>query len=1064
MALHTVDEIVEYTIVAAKALQDVAVAMQIPFLNRVCTLCLALAPIVQNTKIQKERCLLMVEEIHEFLCALTSLCFSSDDIRSPKLLDQIVKYSLTLQKFHSCMRAQQGLGIVKRLFKQGEIAAELDSCGKELRSALEIFTINHGVGLPSALVELNIDTERRHQELLELLSSQSVSSNDRSSIRTSSLNTSSGSLSLLPASPKIFHGRESELAALIATLLSNPARAIILGPGGMGKTTLAMAGLHHPAMIDKYRTRHFISCESANSAVDLVTNIGLHLGLEPSAQLSKIIIAHFKLCEPCLLVLDNFETPWESLESRGQVEELISLLAEIPSLALLITMRGAERPGKVKWNRPFLPPLDLLSLSASRQIFVDVADAPGAGEEAALDELLHLSGNLPLAVNLMANIASFEGYSETLARWQIENIALLSDGHDKSSNLEKSITLSLNSPRLSSSPHVKNLISLLSLLPDGILAEDIIASKVPIPDIRKWQSLLLRTSLAYIDVNGRLKAPLRIYFQDLLELWQSLRGLSSGDVAPALVAYLGNINELMLQGLFTEDKPALTVIGHSIITLNHFSATMLQGDSPLLQRLPHLIAVLDDAGLRWKYTSSCIGNPELNRLIENVDASIEEGVRYFTKTRSLSEAVHFYRAAARYYCPRSVHKAMEFTHWALSLARQAGDIELQLISMETEFEIAYTCTDSNWALEIAQKARDIAQFPSNYWEYRFTRWEAWGTCCAGNFSRALDLCAHAEELLVYDSMEGSDRYLGILDIRADVYFLQTDYIAARQCHQQIISQTSPVCSPWFHANSLLNIAHLDILTECELTGILANLWAAQAVYEGLGHRKAVTCSFLAAEVQLYIGETENARLALEECLSKSRGLYPDLPLYCLAALGDPTHKIYGTMNNFRWAVVYLGFVQKTKNPAGKLHALRCLADIYKSLDDGETALNLFHTALQGGTKMGIYRLRAECMVGIGDIMKRCGDAKQAKEMWTSAQPLFVRSSRTKDAAAVQVRLEQLAHSHTLPPSQDRSVAQTANSLLGKLVTFLAPDRAPLLEAESAVDDPGTSTEVQTKIT
>ncbi|KAJ7835104.1 P-loop containing nucleoside triphosphate hydrolase protein, partial [Mycena olivaceomarginata] len=346
---------------------------------------------------------------------------------------------------------------------------------------------------------------------------------------------SSGSLSLLPAAPKIFYGRDSELADVIDTLLCDPARVAILGPGGMGKTTLALAALHHPAILQKYGLVYFISCESAGTCGDLVTTIGLYLGLEPSNQVSKTIMRHFQQCGPCLVVLDNFETPWESLEFRGQVEEFVSLLADISSLALLLTMRGAERPGKVKWNRPFLPPLEPLSPCASRQIFIEVADEPDSDEKSALDDLLDLSGSLPLAVSLMANIASFEGYSSTLARWHTESTTLLAEGNDKRSNLEKSITLSLGSPRISSSPHAKNLISLLSLLPDGIRPEDIIAGKIPIPNVRQCQAVLLGTSLAYIDAKGRLKAlspvreyirrvhppsmslsrPLRMYFQEL---------------------------------------------------------------------------------------------------------------------------------------------------------------------------------------------------------------------------------------------------------------------------------------------------------------------------------------------------------------------------------------------------------------------------------------------------------------------------------------------------------------------------------------------------------------------
>ncbi|KAJ6523996.1 hypothetical protein B0H19DRAFT_1276691 [Mycena capillaripes] len=78
------------------------------------------------------------------------------------------------------------------------------------------------------------------------------------------------------------------------------------------------------------------------------------------------------------------------------------------------------------------------------------------------------------------------------------------------------------------------------------------------------------------------------------------------------------------------------------------------------------------------------------------------------------------------------------------------------------------------------------------------------------------------------------------------------------------------------------------------------------------------------------------------------------------------------------------------------------------LGEDETALNLFYAALEGGTAMDIHRLRAECMVGIGDIMIRSGDLVQAKEMWTGAHPLFVRSCQMKDAAAVDKRLERLS--------------------------------------------------------
>jgi hypothetical protein len=38
-------------------------------------------------------------------------------------------------------------------------------------------------------------------------------------------------------------------------------------------------------------------------------------------------------------------------------------------------MRGAERPGKVHWSHPFLPPLQSLSDKAAQQTFMDIMDS-----------------------------------------------------------------------------------------------------------------------------------------------------------------------------------------------------------------------------------------------------------------------------------------------------------------------------------------------------------------------------------------------------------------------------------------------------------------------------------------------------------------------------------------------------------------------------------------------------------------------------------------------------------------------------------------------------------------
>jgi hypothetical protein len=50
---------------------------------------------------------------------------------------------------------------------------------------------------------------------------------------------SSTSISLLPSEPKIFHGRESELADILHLFGTGIPKIAILGAGGIGKTSLA---------------------------------------------------------------------------------------------------------------------------------------------------------------------------------------------------------------------------------------------------------------------------------------------------------------------------------------------------------------------------------------------------------------------------------------------------------------------------------------------------------------------------------------------------------------------------------------------------------------------------------------------------------------------------------------------------------------------------------------------------------------------------------------------------------------------------------------------------------
>ncbi|KAJ7251435.1 P-loop containing nucleoside triphosphate hydrolase protein [Mycena rebaudengoi] len=459
---------------------------------------------------------------------------------------------------------------------------------------------------------------------------------------------------MLPPSPQIFHGRDLELQETVKILVEDSARISILGTGGIGKTSLATAALHHSQVEAKYSRRYFVPCHSSPTCAQLVSTIADHIGLEQSPNLAQKIIHYLDHSPTSLLVLDNLETPWESVSSQSEVEEFLSLLTDVAHLGLMITMRGAERPGRVKWTRPFLPPLDPLSTSAALQTFIDVAD--DTHHQASVKQLLELTGNLPLAVSLISSVASHEGCDTTLSRWRSENTHMLSDGYDKQSSLDISIMLSFTGSRMTAG--AQDLLSLLSMLPDGLADIELVQARLPIPEVLACKSTLIRTSLAFIDKDQRLKVlvPIREHtlrmhpptnslkerlqqhFHDLLNLWNQFQYLNPTNIAPQLFHNLGNFDSV-LQDVF-EQFPDDAQNIQSILFLNRFYHRTQMTYTPLLSKLTEKIAHLEDSPIFGDYLLECferIGVPPTM----DTEKQIIHGNEYFRARDPLEQGETF---------------------------------------------------------------------------------------------------------------------------------------------------------------------------------------------------------------------------------------------------------------------------------------------------------------------------------------------------------------------------------------------------------------------------------------
>ncbi|KAJ7079301.1 hypothetical protein B0H15DRAFT_914174 [Mycena belliarum] len=1015
------DHLIFYASAAARLLLNISDNNSSnPYLKGIAGLSILLLDTVQGVKSNKAQCFSMLERVHEIITAIINVC-GEGGVLSPTILHSLSRFFDTLQKVHAFIRSQVDLGLLRRVLRSAETAALLENCNAGLQEALNVFGIQTGLVTTAAIADMMEHSENLHQELVELLQQ------DNSSGSTFTLNQiSSSSLCLLPSSPKIFYGRDAEVHQLVRMLLSTePCRVAILGPGGMGKSSLALAVLHHEDLISRFGSfQYFISLESSTSASDMLAAIAAFFNIDATAKVSRAILKHISsLSTPCVLVLDNLEECWENMSSRAEVEEFLSLLSEISQLHLMVTMRGAERPGKVRWSRPFLQPLDRLDDLAARQTFIDIVDEV---KEDELTALLALTDNLPLAVTLMAHIASFEGPQSILERWANETTSLLSEGYNKQANLNKSIALSLSSPRMLVNPQAGELLSLMSLLPDGVSEETLAQMNLPFaPHIARCKSTLLRCSLIYSGVDGRLRtlAPIReymrekappdaqlfdglsTYFYDLASLFRNPTDLPDRELIQRLSTEFSNIRAVAAYALAHSLHPEDTV--RCTIDLLHFNTSAKTGLFDFSSAVEEAVERLADPILKGDYLLA-LARVEVGRShgLELASAALqcfEESHNLFGQARAL------YTLASHLSVMGQFQRAIDTADKGARFAQQAGNLSMQALCLTASSKAHRNKGDLRTALAYGSEARRLAQASGNMTA------EAWVTqqyasCCVmvGDYARGAALCSAITSLLAALGLASFDvhAYKNVLNVSAEIYDRRTDYTAARALHLRIYKARRAI-DDLPKAWDLLNVALIDVeLGDAE--SVRVNLEAAQqfvppAVWEASGSE--IHAQILRADLFYLNGELRKAVEGYEAAL-KSAG-WVDLGIIAIEKLTNVSLKTGDLRSALRYSVLLLAAAGRAHDFAATHQAVRCLGDILLETGDENTALSLFQIALSGFKLMGIHRGTGDCLIRIGDVLNSRGERSEAREMWAEARPMFMKSSQNPDVARCDERLAPL---------------------------------------------------------
>ncbi|KAJ7140604.1 hypothetical protein C8R44DRAFT_761634 [Mycena epipterygia] len=1023
------ERLISSTKTAASAARDLANAAHVPFLGQTASLSLLIVDMINTMNSSKDQNIEIVQQIHEFMSALISVYETTqiDGILPPAILYDIGKFTEALNKVYSCLKAQQGIGKLKQFLKLAEHGIQLRACKAELQEALDNFRAQTGLSTASAIAAIRQNADRNHEALMEWLATHSSSNSDNSSV-VSGIQTvytsSSESFSILPPAPQIFRGRESELQQVIDLLKQDSARIAILGPGGIGKTSLAQAALHHVEVIAKYSERHFVPCNSSLTCADLISQISSHLGLQNARANSREILQYFKCNEATLLVLDNLETTWESPLSRSKLENFLSLLADIPQLALLITMRGAQRPEKIKWTRPFLQPLMPLSDSAALQMFFDIADSNH--DKTSVETLLNYTGNLPLAVSLMASIVAYEGCDWTLSHWKQEKTRLLSDGYDQRSSLDISIMLSYSSPRMTRG--AQELLGLLSILPDGLSDSELIHSQLPIENIRLCKTTLMQVSLAYVDStsstprlkslapireyirgayhpSSALKLPLRLYFHQILRLGTPGLWWIIPENLFQVATIFGNCHNVLLDALSeTEDCLDMADIICSVMNLNAFMYHAGLYGSELMHHVhSHLMRRPISSSHRLYLMELRRSGQSMS--IKELELYITMGNPYFSNTSHEEQALWNFAIGSFYDLYRDFQKTMQYYEMARLHTMKmdpsnpiAGRILAKLAPSFSEMG------QTSRGLSMAQKARELTMLQSDKSAQAVaTRAEAACHHMLGNLRLAQTLHEEAREL---SSLESRHKYE---EVQADMHLAKTEYQEARDMSLAVLKYRSS-CRPPIRDTLIthINLAFIAIATGSEVKLIRHHLDTAHLQCTTfVNYPPALLyCDVADAHLQLREGNISIAREKFEKCFWSFQNSQDVQGVFmCLEGLGDITHHMYNHEATLRWAVLFLAFGITGQATLSTVSALRYIGDIFAAEGDDETALSLLSASLHGFTLMDIHRWKAKCMISMGEIFERRGDLDKSVELWQEARPLLERSSQSVEIAKVNMMIQ-----------------------------------------------------------